>query len=880
MIKLTVNVVQLTLLILIMAGAIRCLKLKQKTTIALCCCCLVIFSLVSLKFTQEFAGLKEEITITAENEACAESRGKEVDIQNLRVDGELITTFDIVQGNWYINSRRYSWRPPEDSRWDGTATESIILKIPVGWARSIQFHGNSWRGYVTVEKPDGTAETMNTYSAEGQIYSCQIGKSDTKLLLLNGIIHIFSYAAILCLLSGLFVWIVRKSGLKESVEKQTEEVAECKKFNLKKRWLLSILLTGVLALLIAVCAVANLRGRVRTDAVVLASAAQSESAPITASDRYVQTFTSNGTFNQIQLQFCSYGRENRSNTTVQLVHCATGDVLEQWEIDNSHVGKDAVSFSLQNELSKGDYQLVLEGHNPDQETSIGIYLQDKNVYSGELQISGEEQKQNISIGLYQKTNLGYVMLTVVLSAAVLCTWIAFVLIFIWKPALWKIAFLLNICFGCVYLAIFPAGCVNDSWRHYVTAYQYSNDLLGIEPSMAGTVMMRKEDCEEFLRYRGLDRAGGLSTYFEEVDELSLWCQDNTLSDCGEWSLTTGSAASSIAYFPQTLGLTLGRIFSLGTIPCMFLARFLQLLTVAAMVSAAVKWIPTGKEMLLLIALLPIFQQQITAFSYDGIAFGLTFLWISIWAKLSTKTDRISVSDFICFLMSAIGLCACRGGMYIFLLILLAIIPRQVLGRGAKSFLFGTGIFTALTFFGATYFGTSANVSGKSDLIWGSPLQHPIDVCLHFISSMIENIDIYWSGSFGQQMGWSQGLVPHFVAFGFMVMLLAVSLADCNRDGACTGALDVKARIVCLLPVILVLGFCLGSMYVIEAHRSTKWSIWGVQGRYLIPVMPLVFFQVKSRFVVMRENIRPAIVYTFCIWEVVEIFYLMRTFLMR
>lgn len=66
MIKLTVGVVQFTLLILVMAGTIRCLKLKQKTTIALCCCCLVIFSLVSLKFTQEFAGLKEEITITAE----------------------------------------------------------------------------------------------------------------------------------------------------------------------------------------------------------------------------------------------------------------------------------------------------------------------------------------------------------------------------------------------------------------------------------------------------------------------------------------------------------------------------------------------------------------------------------------------------------------------------------------------------------------------------------------------------------------------------------------------------------------------------------------------------------------------------------------------
>ncbi len=30
----------------------------------------------------------------------------------------------------------------------------------------------------------------------------------------------------------------------------------------------------------------------------------------------------------------------------------------------------------------------------------------------------------------------------------------------------------------------------------------------------------------------------------------------------------------------------------------------------------------------------------------------------------------------------------------------------------------------------------------------------------------------------------------------------------------------------------------------------------------------------------KKNIRPAVVYSFCVWEVVEIFYLMRTFLIR
>ena len=40
------------------------------------------------------------------------------------------------------------------------------------------------------------------------------------------------------------------------------------------------------------------------------------------------------------------------------------------------------------------------------------------------------------------------------------------------------------------------------------------------------------------------------------------------------------------------------------------------------------------------------------------------------------------------------------------------------------------------------------------------------------------------------------------------------------------------------------------------------------------------FQVKNRFVVMKENIKPAVVYAFSVWEVFEIFYLLRTFLTR
>lgn len=677
--------------------------------------------------------------------------------------------------------------------------------------------------------------------------------------------------------SVLFVWGIKKEGILEKSEKPSKKRNAESESGSKKKWIESGLFAGILAILLVIFSIANLQGRIKTDALILKAGEQTESAPIIEGGPYTQIFTANGTFNQIQLRFCTYERENKSSTTVQLVDDATSAVLESWEIENNRASKDTVKFSLQEDQGKGVYRLIVEGHNPDAETSIGIYLQDKSVYNGELFVSENLHDKNISIGLYQETDMGIYRLLGVLTVAVICAWLAYVLLFIRRLDLWKTAFVLMMGFGCVYLAIFPAGCINDSWKHYVTAYQYSNQLLGITESEAGTVMMRKDDCEEFLRYRNLPRTASITTYFEEFDETSLWCQDQILMDCNEKSLAIreNNAASRVAYFPQILGLTLGKILSLGTIPCMFLARFLQLLSVAAIVSAAIKIIPSKKEILLLIALLPIFLQQVTAFSYDGIAFGFAFLFIAACMKLTTQTEKISVSSYALLIITTFGLCACRGGMYIFLLLLFALISKKVLSTFFKVHLFGGGLLVVLSIYGKTYLGASSGGSIDT-LTFGSPFRHPIKVGLQFISSVIENIDLYWSGSFGQQMGWSEGIVPHFLAFGFMVMLLTVSLDDSNKESL----LDIRSRVIYLLPVFLTLGFCLGTMYLGASSLATEWNIWGVQGRYLIPVMPLIFFQVQNQHVVMKKNIRPVLICAFCTWEVIEVFYLMRIFVMR
>lgn len=653
----------------------------------------------------------------------------------------------------------------------------------------------------------------------------------------------------------------------------------------QNKWLVSFIVLAVISAVVLLFAISNLHGRIKTEAQILAPKAETASAPISSGVTYEQSFASRGTFNRIQLFFAPSGSPNTGATTVEL-YTASGNSITRWEIENSTITEGPVLLELDGGAQeKGDYRLTVSSDSPDPGASAGIFLQKGSIYEGELRIDGEVQESDISIGLYQQTNLGYFLLIGILLFSLICLWVSFILLFIYKTALWKTAIVLLMGFGMAYLFIFPSGTVNDTWRHYITVYDYSNDLLGIPKDDSGTVMMRKSDLDTYVRYRAIPNLNPcIDQYFEEFDEFSWRCADKTLVASGEKSLVTrgNNASSMVAYFPQIVGLTVGRLLSLGAIPCIFLARFIQLVCVALMIGFAVKLIPVGKEMLLLLSLVPIFMQQITALSYDGVAFGFAFLLIALCVKFRFEKTAVSTEAYIALLLSAMGLAACRGGMYIVLLALLLIIPNTVLSSWKKLFAGLAGIFTTLAFYGNVYFNVSSSAGGGSEtaLSLGSPFEHPIQIGMAMVSSLIENVDIYVGGMFGQRMGWHNPMMPFTLAFTFLLLVLIVNLSVDIPSPSLTEDFSVKDKAVLFLPILFTVGISFFMMYVGENHRATAWNIWGVQGRYFIPVLPLAFLMLRNRFIVLKKDIRKIVIYLFCNLEVLAFFSLLRVYLIR
>lgn len=882
MIKLTVFTAQIALFLVATYVCLYLLKPKRKGQIVIFIVCTIAFALLAAYVAQTHARVTDELTIIALDEKNADSKGTEIDISNIQVDGALLTAYDVSQGEWYWISGRYAWRPASDTRWDGTATSSITLKMPVGWTRTINFYSNPWRGYVEIEKPDGSKEIIDTHSKDDSIHSYQIGRSETRLLLLDGVAQIAAYACLFLGLIGLLLLTIKTGKIGMEEETRHQKIEQKALPGTKKQFLKSLLLLLGLVVVAAVSVRANLWGRVNTKAIILLSNSERASDPITSVTPYEQDVTAIGSFNCMGLQFETFDRKNQGRTKIELKDSKTGSIIETWEFDNDTLTGERMELSLKETARKGRYKLNVSSNNPASETAVAIYMQDGSKCDGALTVGGEKQDNDIAIDLYKRTNIGYTRLILIVAAAIAMAWVAYLLFMIFKPEFWKSAFILLVGFGCIYMFIFPAGSANDSNVHYVTVYEYSNKLLNVPFSSSKTIMMRRDDAEELQRYystyhKNKYKSPSLAMYEEEYDEFSLWCTDKAMVDSGYEDLDSRNHyINAVAYFPLIVGVTIGRLLSLGTIPCMFLARLLMLLSVAALISASIKIIPDKKEILLLLSLLPIFLQQITAFSYDGLAFGFAFLFVALCLREKDRASKITFFDYILLVLSTMGLCACRMGMYIVIMALLLLIPKTVLSMRQKMFLFFIGGITVLFLFADMYLGSAAKLLKSGGTVTeGLLVQRLWRIALLFLSTIIENADVYFGGMFGGRMGWNEAVSPWFCVFGFVVLLLLVSFAEEK-----TPALRWKDRVIFSVPPILVLGFCLLSMCGLESSSVSEWQIGGVQGRYFIPVLPLAFFQIQNKGIILKKNARAVITTIFCSWELIEIYYLMKLYLTR
>lgn len=295
------------------------------------------------------------------------------------------------------------------------------------------------------------------------------------------------------------------------------------------------------------------------------------------------------------------------------------------------------------------------------------------------------------------------------------------------------------------------------------------------------------------------------------------------------------------YAPGAVGLIAGDALGLPRLGAFYAGRLINMLVGLLLLIAALRLLPFGRNALLATAMLPTFAYQTGSLSPDAVINGLGFVGLSL--ALRTGFMGVAPARSAGLIVTA-PLLALAKGVY---LPLMAAGLRVPAGRrdGRPWLLIGAMALGAAAFVGWMHYSGGSQAlyhiqSRKTgDTMMTAPLSAQLAVILAdpigyvriLIDSVTERAPVYALQIVGR-FGWNAILLP-LIAYPLALLMLGAGMA--NGAGVRFGVaqrlwwLAVAGGVALLIETAMYLtGTPLGADY-----------IQGTQGRYFLPVLPLV-----------------------------------------
>jgi uncharacterized membrane protein len=304
-------------------------------------------------------------------------------------------------------------------------------------------------------------------------------------------------------------------------------------------------------------------------------------------------------------------------------------------------------------------------------------------------------------------------------------------------------------------------------------------------------------------------------------------------------------ANPLGYFPQALGMMMADSANLPVLWGFYFARLFNALVAIAITYFAIKLLPFGKIIFLLIGLLPMTIQQYASVSYDPLNISLTFLFVAFVLNISVREGKMSKKEMILVALSAILAANVKWG-FLPIMFLLFVLPKDKFVANKKYWAY---VFSVILIGTAVFFLSQLNTvssDGQRDGIYPFEqimfvLKNPLNFLLVVVNTLYIDANSFFE-SFLYKPGWLNfALAPIFYLFTFLGITLIM------RSEKEEVNLTKKQRVVIALTFLLGLLFVFFSLYVFWTKVGGE-KVHGVQGRYLISVFPLLLLAFyKSNF---------------------------------
>lgn len=400
----------------------------------------------------------------------------------------------------------------------------------------------------------------------------------------------------------------------------------------------------------------------------------------------------------------------------------------------------------------------------------------------------------------------------------------------------------------------------DEGAHFYSAYEISNKMMGQASEKEGIINMRAEDA----RIVGLDEELSKRTYSTVVTDLGHFQESDEIVEVEQETV----GVPDYFYLPSAVGITIARILHFSTLWMMYLGRLFNSIAFMILAYQGLRQIPFSKLMYMIVGISPMVLHQICGFSYDAVIYGLSFLFFGMVLKLIYQIEVITWKQIAVLAVVGAFLAPSKSGAYLPICFLTCLIPAKRFASKKKYFEgIGAALLVPITAFGVNFIvnsmktlGTSAqNVvewtgTEKVTYTLSDVILHPKGFLFMFIRTFLEKGDNLFMSVFGSIMG-SYNIymyTPWVVVF--IILILMANLKQ--EEEECVATLKQKIWIGILV---------FGSILLISIGMFAGWTpndsgvIEGIQGRYFLPLLPMILLVLQNKTIVVKKRLDQFIV---------------------
>ena len=428
----------------------------------------------------------------------------------------------------------------------------------------------------------------------------------------------------------------------------------------------------------------------------------------------------------------------------------------------------------------------------------------------------------------------------------------------------------------IYLLLLPPLSVPDEEAHYKQAYQITNRILGKGGSEADTIQM---DTEDFHAMQIFETTPSLTEYDKLKTKITQPGRESGVTVVPH----SDTRAPAVTYLPGVIGILLGRVLGLNGLWVIYLGRICSILCYLFLMYWFIRTMRFAKTAAFIMAVLPMTIQQCCSYSYDSLVIEFAFLYIAVVFGLVYEKEPIQKRQIALYTAFMILLSICKGGTYMPLCLLTLLIPPERFSSKQKKWIF-TGCMAGIAiaaFLSGTLRSVLFVVSPTEEQAAGAYLagetygaagllSNPMEFILLSARTLFLNSDSFLENMFGMQLGWLDINVSRIVIYAMALMIALSVLRIEDGRGEMKPEITAGQKLFCLFAAVCSIGMVFVSLFISWTPRESM-EIFGIQGRYFLPLLPMAVIWLSSRNIVMKKDISRKIMFSAICMQCVAIY---------